>query len=118
MSRSEFPLSVRKQAWARANGICECGCERAFGDHPKERPHYDHELPDFLGGCNDLENCKVIRVDCHQAKTAGSDISKIVKVRREDKRRSNLTAPKKKIPGSKGSGFRRKMDGTVVKVSE
>lgn len=118
MTRDEFPVSVRKAAFKRAGGICECGCGQPFTDHPKERPHYDHDLPDFLGGTNDLENCKVLRVCCHQVKTYGQDMTKIVKVRRGQKDRQNLKAKKQKIPGSKGTGLRKKLNGTVVRVSE
>ena len=118
MSRSEFPQSVRKAAYARSGGVCECGCGRPFTDHPKERPHYDHALPDFLGGTNDLENCEVLRIDCHQTKTYGRDMPHIVKVRRGEKKRKGLEKRKAKIPGSKGTGLRKKMNGQVVKVSE
>ena len=118
MSRDEFPVSVRKAALARCGGKCECGCGLPFTDHPKERPHYDHELPDFLGGTNDLENCKVLRVSCHHVKTYGSDMTRIVKVRRGIKDRTNTKAKKQKIPGSKGTGLRKRMDGTVERVKE
>lgn len=118
MSRREFSLKTKRAAYERCGGICECGCGRPFGEHPKERPHYDHVLPDMLGGTNDLENCEVLRVECHDAKTYGQDIKRITKVRREDKRRKNQTAPKRKIPGSKGTSLRKKMDGSVEKVIE
>lgn len=118
MSRKEFPASVRKAAYKRSGGICECGCGQPFSDHPKERPQYDHELPDFLGGTNDLENCKVIRVACHLVKTYGQDMTQIKKVRRADKDRTNTGAVKRKIPGSKGTGIKKKLDGTVVRVSK
>jgi hypothetical protein len=115
MSRDEFPVSVRKAAYARAGGICECGCGQPFTDHPKERPHYDHDLPDFLGGVNDLENCKVLRVCCHQVKTYGKDMGMIKKVRRGQKDRANLKAIKAAIPGSRGSKFKKKINGEVVR---
>lgn len=107
MSRDEFPVSVRKAALKRADGICECGCGQPFTDHPKERPTFDHELPDFLGGTNDLENCKVIRVCCHVVKTRDLDMPKIKKVRREHKRRNGLERRKSKIPY-------RRFDGAIV----
>lgn len=118
MSRREFSLKTKKAAYERSGGICECGCGRPFTDQPKERPHYDHAIADMLGGTNDLENCQVFRIECHDAKTYGKDMPRIVKVRREDKRRKNQEARKRKIPGSKGSGYRIKMDGSVVKVNE
>lgn len=118
MSRSEFSVKTRKAAWARAGGICECGCGQPFDDHPKNHPHYDHVLPDFLGGVNDLENCAVIRVCCHQVKTYGKDMPMIIKARRADKARTGTQRRKALIAGSKGSGYRRKMDGSVVRVRE
>lgn len=116
MSRSEFPVSVRKAAYARSGGICECGCDRPFTDHPKERPQYDHALSDYLGGANDLDNCVVLRVDCHQAKTQASDMPHIVKARRGEKARKGFERRKAKIPGSKGTGLRKKISGEVVRV--
>lgn len=108
--RSEFPVKVRKAAYDRANGICECGCGVPFG---KERVDYDHILPDFLGGTNDLENCQAIRLSCHKAKTR-KDMQPIKKIRREDKRRKGLEASRATIPGSKQSKFKRKLNGETV----
>lgn len=118
MSRAEFPVSVRRAALARAAGICECGCGRPFTDHPQECPTYDHDLPDYLGGKPTLENCKALRVDCHKLKTRDQDMPHIVKARRGQKDRQGLQPIKRKIPGSKGTGLRKKMDGSVVRVSE
>jgi len=118
MSRAEFSVRVRKQAWDRANGVCECGCDQPFTKDPKDRPNYDHELPDFLGGTNDLENCKVIRFCCHHTKTKDVDTPRIVKARTADKKRKGLEPRKAKIPGSKGTGLRKKLDGTVLRISE
>ena len=112
MSRAEFSYKTRKVAFERAHGFCECGCGQPFGDHPKERPHYDHIIADFNGGRNTLDNCQVLRVDCHQAKTA-EDMPFIKKNRREDKRKNGTGARKALIPGSKGSGVRKGMNGVV-----
>ena len=113
MSRREFSVSVKKAAWARAAGICECGCDQPFTDHPKERPHYDHILPDALGGEPTLENCKVIRVCCHLVKTGTYDMPKIAKARRGENDRRNIKAKSRKIAGSKDTPFKKKLDGTV-----
>lgn len=104
MTRQEFPQSVRKAAWVRANGSCECGCGRLFGSHPKERPEYHHRIEAALGGDNSLENCLCIRADCHKAITAAESAPKAAKVRREDKRRRGLEAPKRKIPYRRFNG--------------
>lgn len=118
VNRNEFSLATKKAAYERAGGICECGCGQPFTDHPKERPHYDHILACALGGDSSLENCQVIRVCCHAVKTGDLDMQHIKKARRGEKDRANLARAKRKIPGSKGSGLRKRMDGTVVKVKE
>lgn len=118
MSRSEFPVKTRKLAWDRAAGLCECGCGMPFTSQVKDRPNYDHRIPDYSGGKNDLENCMVIRFCCHALKTKTKDMPIITKIRREDKRRKGFERRKNKIAGSKGSGFRKKMNGTVVRIKE
>ena len=95
MSRDEFPVKVRKAAYERSGGKCE-ECGQPFGKHPKTWPEYDHILPDFLDGKNDLENCKVLCRACHQAKTR-QDMKPIAKVRREDRKRKRLERQKQKI---------------------
>ena len=118
MARREFPVSVKKAAWARADGVCECGCGQRFTDNPKEHPHYDHIVPDALGGAPTLENCAVIRVCCHAVKTGDFDMKHIAKARRGEKSRRGLSGPKRRIPGSKKTGLRMRIDGSVVKVIE
>lgn len=118
MTRREFSAATKRAAWDRAGGICECGCGQPFTDHPKERPHYDHIVPDALGGRNDLENCQAIRIACHAVKTGDYDIKRIAKARRGEKASKNLIAPKAKIPGSKGTGWRKPLNGPARRVSE
>jgi len=115
--RAEFSVATQKAAHKRSGGICECGCGRPFGEHPKERPEYDHDMPARLGGDASLENCKAIRRDCHNSKTAKEDLPRIVKVRRGEKDRMGIKATKATkatIPGSKASRFKRKIGGGVV----
>ncbi len=114
MSRRDFSVAVKRAAYERSRGICECGCNRPFTDHPKERPEYDHELCDFLDGKPDLENCKVIRVDCHLIKTA-RDMKHIKKARRGEKARKNITRAKHTMPGSKASGWKKPINGPAYR---
>ena len=119
MTRREFSQATRKAAWKRASGTCECGCGQPFDlNHPKGCPEYHHRIEAVLGGGNDLDNCMCIRRDCHAVITAKESAPKAAKVRREDKRRTGTDARKARIPGSKGSGLRKRMDGTVVRVKE
>jgi len=102
--RAEFSLKTKQAAYQRAGGRCECGCERTFGKHPKERPEYHHRVEAILEGGNDLDNCWCIRADCHAAITANVSAPRAAKVRREDKRQTGLTRPKRKIPGRRFNG--------------
>jgi hypothetical protein len=118
MTRAEFPQKVRKAAWDRANGFCECGCGRPFGTHPKERPEYHHRVEAYKGGDASLENCLCIRTDCHAVITATESAPGAAKVRREDKRRARLEAPKRKLPGGKKSPWKLKVGGGAVPREE
>lgn len=107
MSRREFSQKTMKAAYERSGGICECGCGRPFGEHPKERPEYHHIIEAGLGGGNGVDNCLCVRADCHKAITATDSAPKMAKVRRETRRRKGLTRKKRKIPY-------RLFDGTEV----
>ena len=118
MTRAEFSVKVRKAAWDRAGGICECGCGQPFGTHPKERPEYHHRIEAYLGGDASLENCMCIRSDCHAVITATESAPKAAKVRREDRRQKGLQGRKATIPGSRGSGWRKPLHGPAYRVKE
>ena len=118
MPRAEFSLATKIAAYERADGICECGCGQPFGEHPKERPEYHHRVEAALGGGNDLENCRCVRVDCHLKITASVSAPRVAKVRREKKRRKGWSAKKRLIPGSKGTGIRKPINGPAYRVKE
>ncbi|MBN9434015.1 MAG: HNH endonuclease [Bosea sp.] len=110
MARREFPSKVRTQAFQRAAGFCEqCGSKLFPGKFA-----YDHVLPDALGGEPVLENCEVLCDGCHGAKTAHGDVPRIAKANRQ--RAAHIgarTKTSRPLPGSKASGWRKRMDGTV-----
>lgn len=76
MSRSEFPIAVKREAAARSGGVCECHkmSEDIRGHFPKvcDRPaaEFDHVLADTLGGKPTLDNCAHLSKPCHLIKTA------------------------------------------------
>ena len=111
MPRSEFPKSVRRQAFERAKGRCE-RCEAAL--FPGQY-HYDHILADGLSGKPTLENCAVLCRACHGLKTAAEDIPRIAKA---DRARAKIMDGQKRksrpIPGSRGTKWKQKLDGTVI----
>lgn len=116
MSRAEFTQKTKLAAWQRAAGFCECGCGRPFGKNPKERPHYDHIIPDALGGDNSLENCACIRVDCHSIKTnkgRDSDRKKIAKAVRGEKDLRGLKSKARGFQTNRNGKFKAKIGGGI-----
>ena len=101
MSRSEFPVSVRKQAKERAGDNCE-DCGSVFS--ASNPVNYDHDLPDNLGGGNSLENCVVLCLACHKLKTKTEDRPRIDKANRLRNKALGLTEAKPKWPSRTFSG--------------
>lgn len=76
--RREFPDKVRLDAFTRAGGRCEKCDARLFVG----KLHYDHRIPDAMGGTPTLDNCDVLCTPCHGAKTHRQDVPAIAKVKR------------------------------------
>jgi 5-methylcytosine-specific restriction enzyme A len=111
VARREFSAKTRQQAYERAGGHCETCTAPLRPGHI----HYDHVLPDWMGGEPTLGNCAVLCTACHGAKTAGEDVPRIAKAKRQ--RINHVGAQVKRgppIPGSKRSPWKRRMDGTIV----
>ncbi len=83
--RREFSAQTKREAWERSGKCCEglrASGERCntFLEHKPH--HYDHIIPDGIGGKNDLQNCAVLCLDCHGEKTNKRDIPIIAKAKR------------------------------------
>lgn len=108
MPRKEFPARVKAEAFERARGRCE-GCGERLAPNGF---HYDHNVPDALGGLPTAENCVVLCIPCHNEKTRGRDVPAIAKSKRI---RAKLDGTKKRksrpIPGSKDSGWKKPLRG-------
>lgn len=119
--RKEFPASVKKARFALCcrsgtkPGVpqCEnCGIEL----NQRTGTIYDHDDADGLGGEPTLENCKVLCFTCSDIKTHTQDNPAMAKADRVARKAHGLH--KRKGPpmaGSKASGLKRKMDGSVVR---
>ncbi|WP_068305881.1 HNH endonuclease [Pararhodobacter sp. CCB-MM2] len=114
--RSEFPAKIRVAAFERAKGCCEqCG----VSIRPGNGPEYDHRIPDALGGEPTLENCDVLCRSCHGAKTAKEDVPRIAKAKRVQRGHINARPkPVHRLPGSKGSGWRKPINAPAYRVKE
>ncbi|MBP6444808.1 MAG: HNH endonuclease [Gemmatimonadales bacterium] len=110
--RQEFSVAVKKAAWERCGGRCE-GCGGEFD--AANRVEYDHRVEASLGGEATLENCVVLGSKCcHRPKTSAR-AGALAKTGRLERAAAGITRKKRLIPGSKGSGFRKRLDGTVVR---
>ena len=111
MPRAEFSRTTNATVFLRANGKCEgCGARLKVGES-----EYDHVLPCALGGTNEPENCKLLCKVCHGAKS-GDDVRRIRKSdRQRDKHNGAWKATSRPIPGSKRSGWKKLMNGKVVR---
>ena len=109
MKRREFPAKVRVAAFERARGHCDSCAAPLFPG----KFHYDHVIPDALGGEPTLENCEVLCAACHAEKTASCDVPRIAKAKRQQRKNIGAHKPKHVIPGSKASGWKKKLDGTT-----
>lgn len=77
--RREFSKQIKRDAFARSHGFCEAGCGAKLFPG---KFHYDHDIPDGLGGDPTLENCKVLCHECHGVKTRKRDVPAIAKAKR------------------------------------
>ena len=110
--RREFPKKVKVAAFQRADGRCEeCTAPLAVGKF-----HYDHRIPDALGGKPTLENCTVLCLSCHSVKTTQEDVPTIAKSNRVRSKHLGANAPSRRpLPGGKNSPFKIKIGGAVVR---
>lgn len=121
MARKEFPKSVKREALLRADGLCEgtgplyglpegvrCNLNLSYG------VHFDHVVADGLGGKNDLENCIATCPKCNLFKAYKFDTPRIAEMKRQRDRNQGIKRRKgPPMPGSRASGFKRKMDGSI-----
>jgi 5-methylcytosine-specific restriction endonuclease McrA len=110
------PPRVKARIVMAQDGICACGCGVKLGA-AGEPIEFDHEVALINGGENRESNLRALRRPCHAVKTK-ADVAEKAKVARVRAQHLGFKAPKRKIPGSKGTGLRKRMDGTVVRVKE
>ncbi len=110
MTRRAFTRTVKLAAWERSGGCCEdCG-RKIF---PGDGPEYDHIIADEHGGDNSLKNCQVLCVWCHKPKTR-ADMKVTVRGRKARARHAGADKPKRDMPGSRASKWKRKVGGEWV----
>ncbi len=109
MKRREFSTWVKSQAALRSGGNCEsCTRKMLAGDW-----HYDHRIPDAMGGEPSLDNCQVLCKACHSVKTGKHDIPQIAKAKRRERARFGIRK-RSTLACSRDSKFKKKITGEVV----
>lgn len=76
------------------------------------KPEFDHIKPLCLGGENRESNLQPLHKACHAIKTK-QDVSSHAKARRLHQKHLGIARKGKPIPGSKASGWKKKLDGTI-----
>lgn len=111
-SRKKFSARAYAERLLEYNGKCaDCGC-KVGGANGTE---WDHIIALALGGLDAMENLQPLCKACHKAKTAG-DIKAIRKSERQRQRTAGISRQSRNpIPGSKDSGWKRKIDGRAVR---
>lgn len=121
--RREFSAAIKRQAFARSRGYCECarvpslpgygngGC--GVGLIGGAGPYYEHIQCDALGGAPTLENCAALCLTCWKHKTARHDLPVIAKDRRQGDRAHGIRpTPRQVLLGTFRSGVKLPMNGS------
>lgn len=106
-----IPDRVRMRVWVRSGGRCHC-CGRLI--LVGERWEADHVVALINGGEHRESNLRPILVEHHKSKT-NDDVATKSYTYRIRKKHLGLRKAKRPMPGSRASGWKKRMDGTVVK---
>lgn len=106
-----IPPRVRVRVFDRYEGRCQCGCSRKI--RAGERWDCDHAVALANEGENRESNLRPLLVEHHKAKTA-ADVAEKSRVYRKRARHLGLR-PASRLPGSRNSPLKKRVDGTVVR---
>ena len=111
---SVAPPEVQLRVLLRQSRICPLSGQRIRGD---AETHCDHITPLKDGGKNVESNLQIVLAKYHRAKT-GAENSERAKVKKKAKAAYGFKEkPTRPMPGSKASGWKKCMDGSVVRRS-
>lgn len=108
---ARVPDRVRVRLFLRSGGRCaHCGRSIRTGDTWE----CDHRTALANGGTHVESNLQVLCSWCHKKKSK-ADVGLKSATYESRKRHLGLKKSKRPLPGSKASGWKRKMDGTLVR---
>lgn len=109
--RKPLTRNQRVKAHDEHGGKC-CVCLLPIA--PGERFIDEHIIPLELGGSNDKSNRGIAHIQCAKIKTK-RDMALIAKVKRIRAKHLGVKKKKQVIPGSRGSGIRKPLNGPAYK---
>lgn len=115
MTRVRITTKMRVQIFERHKGICHLCNVKVI---PGEDWDVSHEIPLEAGGKDDSSNWYVAHRKCHRIHTAKIDMPLIAKVKRVKARHLGANKSRTPMPFGRGSKFKRKMDGSIVRREE
>lgn len=109
-----IPPRVRLRVFEAHGGKC---AETGRKIMPGDEWDIDHEVALANGGKHCESNLRPVLRFAHREKTR-SDVALKAKVDRVKKKHLGIHQPKSKLPGSRGTPFKRKVDGTVIRRAD
>ena len=103
-----IPARVKLRVYYRFGGICQI----CFAKEKVLGPEYDHRVALINGGKHAESNLVPVHPRCHQAKTR-QDVAEKSATYRTQLHHLGIKKARRPMPGSKASGWRKRMDGTV-----
>lgn len=107
---AKAPPRVHIRVFLRYDGRCACGCNRKIS--PGEHWQLDHIVAIVNGGSNSEGNLQPLLVEHHKSKTRTDVADKSATYAKRIKHHG-LRKAKHPMPGSRASGWRKRMDGRV-----
>lgn len=110
MKRIRLSTKARAELFEAHGGRCHlCNGKIMAG----EAWEVSHPIPLAAGGEDEDGNRAPAHKKCHARQTAEIDAPLIAKVRRQHQKHIGAHRTSQPLPGSKRSGWRKRMDGTV-----
>ena len=113
MKRVRITAKGRADIFLSRGGTCHL-CNMKVT--PGEEWDVSHDIPLETGGKDDATNWFVAHRKCHRVHTSNVDMPLIAKVKRVHQNHIGAKLKSRNpLPGSKGSKWKKRMDGTVVR---
>ena len=112
---AKIPDRVKDRIARKADDCCQKCTRPIMG---KLRAEFDHAIPLIVGGEHRESNLQLLCHECHAAKTR-LDVKIKSKVATSRLKHLGIKTSKgRPMPGSRASGLKRKMDGTVERRAD